>query len=380
MAQIALRRRPQPFLVIVTAFLTVSYAYVAARLASHPAQHLALAIPFILIWVVPAVYWRGRRHAESLADKVVLQASFVSMGWVTFLVLFSLARDAILIATLWPPELAAIHAFFRESGAALVMAASLLALGIGSAYAWRGPRVRVIDLPFPDLHEDLEGFRIAQVTDLHVGRSIGVRYVENVVALAGSLSPDVVVLTGDMVDGSVERLQAHVAPLRELAQRGRGYFVLGNHDCYSGPQPWVAHFRKLGFHVLLNEYAVVAHGRARIVIGGVLDPALPPGPRPDLAAAHAPPADFRLLLAHRPNAAPAAAPLGFDLQLSGHTHGGQFFPWTLVVRRVHAPHSHGLSREGRMWVYVSPGTGTWGPLVRLGTRPEVTLIRLVRKR
>jgi predicted MPP superfamily phosphohydrolase len=98
-----------------------------------------------------------------------------------------------------------------------------------------------------------------------------------------------------------------------------------------------------------------------------------------VALAGAPEGAFRLLLAHNPKSAPAAARAGFDLQLSGHTHGGQFFPWTLVVRRVHAPHSHGLSQEGRMWVYVSPGTGTWGPLVRLGTRPEVTLIRLVRR-
>jgi uncharacterized protein len=378
MSQIALRRRPQSFLVIVTALLTVSYAYVAARLASHPAQYLALALPFVLIWVVPAVYWRGRRNAESVVDKIVLQAAFVSMGWVTFVVLFTLLRDVILLATLWPPALAGVHAFARESGAELVMAASLLALAVGSAYALRGPRVRTVEIPFPDLHADLDGFRIAQVTDLHVGRSIGARYVENVAALTKALDADIIVLTGDMVDGSVERLGGEVASLGELARGGRGYYVLGNHDCYSGPQAWTAHFRKLGFRVLLNEHAVVEHRRARIVVGGVLDPALAPGPRTDLAVAHAPPADFRLLLAHRPNSAPSAARDGFDLQLSGHTHGGQFFPWTLVVRRVHAPHSHGLSREGRMWVYVSPGTGTWGPLVRLGTRPEVTLIRLVR--
>jgi predicted MPP superfamily phosphohydrolase len=379
MAQLALKGRPPSFLVVVTALLTVSYAYAAARLASHPAAVFALALPFVLIWIVPAVYWRGRRHAESFVDKLVLQAAFVSMGWVSFVLVFTLLRDAILLATFWTPALATVHAFARESGAASVMAASVIALAIGIAYALRGPRVHTVEIPFADLHEDLEGFRIAQVTDLHVGRSIGARYVENVVRLTKSLDADLVVLTGDMVDGSVERLAPHVASLAELARGGRGYYVLGNHDCYSGPQAWSAHFRRLGFRVLLNEHAVVEQKRARIVIGGVLDPALAPGPRPELAAAHAPAADFRLLLAHRPNAAPSAARLGFDLQLSGHTHGGQFFPWTLVVRRVHAPHSHGLSREGRMWVYVSPGTGTWGPLVRLGTRPEVTLIRLVRR-
>ncbi len=117
MAQIALRRRPQSFLVLVTALLTVSYVYVSARLASHPAQALALALPFVLIWIVPTVYWRGRRHAESFGDKVVLQASFVSMGWVSFVLLFTLARDAILLATFWPSALAGVHAFARDAGA-----------------------------------------------------------------------------------------------------------------------------------------------------------------------------------------------------------------------------------------------------------------------
>jgi predicted MPP superfamily phosphohydrolase len=102
------------------------------------------------------------------------------------------------------------------------------------------------------------------------------------------------------------------------------------------------------------------------------------GPRPDVAAAGHNKADLRLLLAHNPRIAPLAAEAGFDLQLSGHTHAGQFFPWTLAVHLVHAPHVAGLSREQRMWVYVSAGTGTWGPPVRLGTQPELTLIQLRR--
>ena len=120
-----------------------------------------------------------------------------------------------------------------------------------------------------------------------------------------------------------------------------------------------------------------------MVVGGVLDPAIAryspgEGPRPDLAASNAPGDAFRLLLAHNPRIAPAAERAGFHLQLSGHTHAGQFFPWTLAVHLVHSPHVAGLSREGRMWVYVSAGTGTWGPPVRFGTSPELTVLRLVR--
>ena len=370
----------QPFVLIVTAILAVAYAYVAWRLAGNVWQRAAFALPFVLVWVVPAVYWGGARRAETLPDIVVLQASYLSMGWLSFLVVLTLARDVVLLASMWMPALAQVHAIAREAGPEAVIAGSLLALLIGVVSALRGPRVRRVEIPFADLHEDLEGFRIAQISDLHVGRAIRARYVERVVALMKTLDADLVALTGDMVDGPVERLTGDVASLGELAREGRGFFVLGNHDVYAGPGAWAAHFRALGYRVLLNEHTTIERGRARIVVAGVLDPALRPGPDPARAAANAPPAALRLLLAHNPKAAPAAAQAGFDLQLSGHTHGGQFFPWTLVVRHVHSPHSEGLSREGRMWVYVSPGTGFWGPPVRFGTRPEVTLIRLVRAR
>jgi predicted MPP superfamily phosphohydrolase len=372
-----MRRLLEPFVLIVTAMLTVAYVYVTWRLATDARQHVVLAIPFVLVWVVPAIYWGGRRRDPSVLDSFVLQASFLSMGWLSFLVVLTLVRDAVLVSTMWSPALTNVHAVARDAGIPLVFAGSLLALLVGALRA-RRPRVRTVEIPIPNLQPDLDGFRIAQVTDLHVGRNIRRPYVERVAALAKALKPDLVALTGDMVDGSVERLADDVAPLAELARGTPAFFVLGNHDCYSGPQAWSAQFRKLGFNVLLNEHATLERGRARIVVAGVLDPTLRPGPRPDVAIAKAPPAALRVLLAHNPKSAPAAERAGFDLQLSGHTHGGQFFPWTLVVRRVHGPHHHGLSKRGKMWVYVSPGTGTWGPPVRLGTRPEVTLIRLVR--
>jgi predicted MPP superfamily phosphohydrolase len=375
---VIMRRLLEPFLLTVTAILMVAYGYVTWRLATDLRQHAVLAIPFVLVWVVPAMYWGGRRREQSVLDKFVLQASFLSMGWLSFLVVLTLVRDAVLISTMWSPALAPVHAIARDAGIPIVFAGSLFALLVGALRARRGPRVHTVEVAIPNLHPDLVGFRIAQVTDLHVGRNIRRPYVERVVALTKALEPDLVALTGDMVDGSVERLADDIAPLSELARKTPAYFVLGNHDCYSGPQAWSAQFRKLGFRVLLNDHATLERGRARIVVAGVLDPTLRPGPRPDVAIAKAPPAALRLLLAHNPQSAPAAERAGFDLQLSGHTHGGQFFPWTLVVRRIHGPHHHGLSKRGRMWVYVSPGTGTWGPPVRLGTRAEVTLIRLVR--
>jgi predicted MPP superfamily phosphohydrolase len=338
-------------------------------------------VPFALVWIVPVVYWVYDRDTVTRADELLHAASYVSMGWLNFLILSAIARDALLgAATLL--GMANMHALLDRTGPAAILGASVAALAAGMLAALRGPHVRRVDVPVAALHPALHGFRIALISDLHVGPTVRERYVRRVVERSNALAPDLVALTGDIVDGPVPRLARHVAPLAGLQPRGAAFLVLGNHDCYAGPRPWIAQFRALGLHVLLNEHAVLERGGARLVVGGVVDPALQrfdPGaiPRPDLAAAPEAGRAFRLLLAHNPRLAPLGRDAGFDLQLSGHTHAGQFFPWTLAVRLVHAPHVAGLSRLGPMWVYVSPGTGTWGPPVRLGTRPELTLLRLV---
>jgi len=364
------------FAFAVTALLGAAYAYLAARLAGGTLGAVLLAAPFICIWIVPVMYWGSPRSREGFFARLAHRASYLSMAWVSFALVLTLARDLALLATL-PALLAGAHAWVVASGVPVVLGGSLAAMALGAAAAFRGPRVETVDIALPDLHPDLHGYRIVQISDLHVGPNIGRRYVERVVAQARSLKPDLVALTGDIVDGPLVRLAPEVAPLAELAREGKAFFVLGNHDCYAGADVWVAHFRSLGMRVLLNSHETLQQGAARLLVGGVVDPAYR-RLRPAISLAGAEAADFRLLLAHNPRLAPLGADAGFDLQLSGHTHAGQFFPWTLVVRLVHAPHVAGLSREGRMVVYVSAGTGTWGPPVRFGTNPELTLLRLVR--
>ena len=378
-----LKRLLRPFVLVATAILLAGYAYVAGRLADQAWERLVLAVPFLLVWIVPAYYWSTDREDEGAIEQFLHLACYLSMAWVSFALVLTVVRDALLFLTAWSAALSAAHSFVSAAGLPLVTAGSFVALGIGALAAYRGPKVKHVDVAIDGLHEDLEDFRIVQISDLHVGRGFGARYVRRVFELTRTLSPDLVALTGDMVDGSVKRLADHVEPLRGLAHGGRAFFVLGNHDCYSGARDWIAHFRSMGMRVLLNEHAVVRKGAARMLVGGVLDPAVAmtepgAGPRPDLAARGAEPAAFRLLLAHNPRIAPLGERAGFDLQLSGHTHAGQFFPWTIAVRLVHAPHVAGLSREGRMWVYVSAGTGSWGPPVRLGSTLELTLLRLRR--
>ena len=363
------------FILAVTGLLGGAYLYVAARLGEGSWERVVLAIPFALVWIVPVFYWtRERDREESSFDEALHQASYLSMAWVSFIFVGTLARDLLLLAAS-ALSLDSMREIVARDGVPVVIAASVLALVVGALIALRGPGIKEVTIRVPGLHPDLEGFRIAQISDLHVGRSIRRTYVERVVERTQALKADLVALTGDMVDGPVPRLEPEIEPLAALASSGSCYFVLGNHDCYSGARDWIAYFRRTGAQVLMNEHTVLRKGAATLLVGGVVDPAYRDA-RPDISIEGAPNADVRLLLAHNPKLAPLGARAGFDLQLSGHTHAGQFFPWTLAVRLVHAPHVAGLTREGSMWVYVSAGTGSWGPPVRFGTSPEITLIRL----
>jgi predicted MPP superfamily phosphohydrolase len=191
-----------------------------------------------------------------------------------------------------------------------------------------------------------------------------------------------VAITGDLVDGSVSELGPHVAPLAELVSRHGSYFVTGNHEYYSGAHSWIAELRRLGVTVLMNDHVVLRHDGALAVVAGVtdysaahFDPAHRSNP---FAAIAGSPADagVKILLAHQPRSAPDAADAGFDLQLSGHTHGGQFMPWNFFVK-LQQPFVAGLHRLRQLWVYTSRGTGYWGPPKRFGAPSEITLVTLV---
>jgi len=378
-----MKRLLTPFVLTISAILALGYAYIAWRLTSTSGQRWLLAIPFAMVWIVPVVYWVFDRESTSGTDDLLHATSYLCMGWINFLIVLSLARDALLWVTSWLPATDRIHVLLENAGGLMVFAGSVAALGLGALAALRGPHVRRVDIPVDGLDAGLQGFRIVLISDLHVGPIIGARYVRRVVRMTNELAPDLIALTGDIVDGSVARLARHVAPLAELVPKEKAFLVLGNHDYYSGAGPWIAQFQKMGLHVLLNSHALITRGSARMVVGGVVDPAVHlydarQTPRPDLAAAPEVGSAFRLLLAHNPKLAPLAERAGFDLQLSGHTHAGQFFPWTLAVHLLHTPHVAGLSRCGRLRVYVSAGTGSWGPPVRFGTVPELTLLHLTR--
>jgi predicted MPP superfamily phosphohydrolase len=237
-----------------------------------------------------------------------------------------------------------------------------------------------VDIAIDGLPAGLHGFRIAQITDIHVGPTIRRAYLQRIVDQVNALQADLVAITGDVVDGDVPSLQDHVAPLQQLQARDGVALVLGNHELYSGAHAWVTEFRRLGLNVLLNEHLIVHREGATLAVAGVTDHTtgrffaeLASDPHAAIRGAGES-ADVRLLLAHQPLSAPAGAEAGFHLALHGHTHGGQWWPWNHFVR-VQQPVVKGLHRFGAMWSYTSVGTGYWGPPKR-HFRSEITLLTL----
>ena len=372
----------------MTVVLWLLHVYIGARLlpdlpfgvAGMTAGGVALLAS---AWLIPYGF-RHRRVVASGRGRTLLWAGLVALGAFSTLLVLTMLRDVGLLATLaaaalWP-GIVPVAGYLRWSAVAVPALTAVLTL-IGYGNARRVAKVRTVDVPIASLHPSLAGFTIAQITDVHVGPTIARNHVEAIVDVVNGLDADLVAITGDLVDGTVPQLAHHTAPLARIAARHGTYFVTGNHEYYSGVHPWIGELRRLGVTVLLNEHVVLDHDGADVVVAGVTDPSahrFDASHRSDplRAVDGAPPSAVKVLLAHQPRSAHAAAQAGFDLQLSGHTHGGQFLPWNFFVR-FQQPFTAGLARLGRLWVYTSRGTGYWGPPQRLGAPSEITRLRLV---
>ena len=318
------------------------------------------------------IFARAVTGDARLADRLSWAGS-LCMGFFSSLFVLTVLRELLMLIPSARP-----HA---QASAVAVLLLALLATILGFINARRVARVRDVDVPIAGLPPALQNFSIVQLSDIHVGATIQRAYVDAIVARANGLQADLIAVTGDVVDGTVAQLGSHTAPLGGLRARHGVFLVTGNHEYYSGAAPWVAEFRRLGLRVLMNEHAILEHDGARLALAGVtdfnaaaFDPAQASDPQAAIAGA---PADIpRILLAHQPRSAAAAEAAGYDLQLSGHTHGGQFWPWNLFVP-LQQPYVAGLHRRGRLWIYVSRGTGYWGPPKRIGAPAEITRLRLV---
>jgi len=366
------------------------------RVLAWTAIVVLAALPPLLLSMRRAT--RGGSMEPAMAN-MLAWVGYLSLGFISLLFLVLLARDVGWVTVLavrkvtflarriltwsdpvdpWDPER---RRFLVNTMNVGVLGISSALTGYGLIEARQRPRVAEVLIPIPGLPADLDGFRIVQITDLHVGDTIRRSFVERVVEEANGLEADIAVFTGDLVDGSVPQLRDDVAPMGDLVARQGRYFVTGNHEYYSGALPWIEEARRLGFDVLINEHRLIRKGTGRVLLAGVTDysagnsiPSQASDPRKAVAGAAE--SDVRVLLAHQPRSMFAAADVGFDVQLSGHTHGGQYFPWHLLVAEQQ-PYLSGLHTFRGMRVYVSRGSGYWGPPLRIGAPSEVTLVRLL---
>ncbi len=260
-----------------------------------------------------------------------------------------------------------------------ILAISSSLTGYGIFQARRKPAINKFNISIPNLPQDLQGLKIVQISDIHAGLTIRRNWIETVVAEVNKLNPDIVAITGDLVDGSVAKLAEDVAPMAGLKSSLGNFFVTGNHEYYSGALSWIEKIKDLGFTVLLNEGKAITKGDSRLLISGVTDYSagqfIPEHlTNPQAALNINAKVDVRIFMAHQPRSLYKAAQYGFDLMLSGHTHGGQFFPWNLFAT-IGQPFIKGLNKYetgfGEGWVYVSKGTGYWGPPVRVNARSEI---------
>ena len=235
-------------------------------------------------------------------------------------------------------------------------------------------------MAIPNLPPEFDGYRIAHVTDTHVGRILGRSWTADLARRVDSAAPDLVVHTGDLVDGTVEGMGRAVEPISRMRGKDGTFFVTGNHEAYSGIAPWVRFVQGMGWTVLANRHVLLHRGGAALCLDGITDAhegGLVGGTAPDARAAlSGVPAGMPvLLLAHQPRQALQAQGLGVSLQLSGHTHGGQLWPFHYLVR-LQQPMVSGLARIGNVQVFTSRGAGFWGPPLRLFAPPEIPILVL----
>jgi len=379
MASMRIRR------LIPVIILGLLHVYIGVRLlpdlASSPGVRVGGALLLVISCALMLAGLMSRSmQPRAVADRVAT-VGLLAMSLFSSLFVFTLLRDLVLLLAIVALPARHVHLLVMVTAQVVVGLATFVTL-VGFAGARRRARIVSVEVPLANLPLALQGFSIAQISDVHVGSQIKQKYVDAIVDAVNGLDPDLIAVTGDLVDGSVHDLSRHIAPLGRLSARHGAFLVTGNHEYYSGERAWTAEFRRLGLHVLLNEHVVVRHGGAPLVVAGVTDFSahhFDPEQRSDPAAAlFGAPTDAgaKILLAHQPRSAAAADTAGFDLQLSGHTHGGQFWPWNLFVR-FQQPFTAGLHRLNHLWIYISRGTGYWGPPNRFGAPSEITLLRLV---
>lgn len=376
------------FFVVFSALVTALHAYLWQRLVRAP----DLGSAFTRLGTRAIIGLGILLPLGMIASRFLPRPAGPAFAWVSY---FWFGFAVVLFFLLLGSEVirGAVHAASAFSGGmtperrqflSRAIAAGVAALGVivggaGVASALGPVEVTRTDVRIRRFPTKLRGLKIAQISDLHIGPTIGKTWLEDVVRRVNKENPDIVAITGDLVDGSVEELREHVAPLANLRAKHGVYFVTGNHEYYSGAAAWMAHLETLGVRVLRNERVTIGEGDDAFDLAGVEDYSARrfPGHGADMNAIveGRNPERPLVLLAHQPKHVLEASKYGVDLQLSGHTHGGQIFPWGYAVK-IDQPYVAGLDQHGDTQIYTSRGTGYWGPPMRVGAPAEIAVLTL----
>lgn len=358
------------FAVTLLTLLALVWYYVGASLISPLIQQSAAA-PFL--WALYATTylfqcWRWLMFTTSHSYTRALFFTYFSLGLISHLFVAAAIKDL-------------VNYFIPVSNSFIILLIILCFLlnFFGMYYALKGPKLKQVKIQVPQKGEKL---KILQISDLHIGPIIKKPYVTKVAEKVLAQQPDLVVITGDLGDGYIEYLKDDFMVLKELAEQIPCYYIVGNHEYYWKGDQWIEAAKSIGITVLMNEgFSLNLEDKIPLWLGGVPDPIShrfikehkhDPFKAIDLEKTQG---HYKVLLAHQPSSCHLAEKAGFDLMLCGHTHGGQFFPFTLIVGLFN-PYSRGLNQHGKMKVYVNLGTGFWGPPLRIGAHAELTEIIL----
>ena len=385
------------FFIVFITLLGIMHGYVGWKIFSGLNLNSSFAMIGIILLAILTllpvlpILFRYNGYESSFLDKLSL-IGYTSLGFFTLSFVAFLSKD--LLFKVW----GFISSFFsadvkqqitldvdkREFLEKSLSIGILSLIGPTTAYGFysarKGPTIINQDIYLKNLPDSFENFTIAQISDLHVGPTIKKPYVEKVVNQISTINPDLIAITGDMVDGSIDYLRRDLEPLSQVVAKYGTYFVTGNHEYYSGAERWLDETDRMGFTNLVNDNKLITIKDQNIALAGVNDyraHQIIPSHRsnPDGAIKGINKDKVKILLAHQPASIFKANEAGYDLQISGHTHGGQFWPFTYPTKQAN-PYLSGLHDHNGTQIYVNSGTGYWGPPLRLGVTAEITLFRL----
>ena len=385
------------FFIVFITLLGIMHGYVGWKIFSGLNLNFSLAIIGIILLAILTllpvlpILFRYNGYESSFLDKLSL-IGYTSLGFFTLSFVAFFSKDLLFkvwgfISSFFSADVKqqmALDADKREFLEKSLSIGILTLVGPATAYGFysarKGPTIINQDIYLKNLPDSFENFTIAQISDLHVGPTIKKPYVEKVVNQISNLNPDLIAITGDMVDGSIDYLRKDLEPLSQVVASHGTYFVTGNHEYYSGAKRWLDETDRMGFTNLVNENRLITINDQSIALAGVNDyrahqiiPSHRSNPQAALKGINS--EKVKILLAHQPSSIFQANEAGFDLQISGHTHGGQFWPFTYPTKKAN-PYLSGLHNHNGTQIYVNSGTGYWGPPLRLGVTAEITLFKL----